>query len=113
VADFVLKEVAAVPEPRRLELVRVGPTLVAAGSAGFVAALGASSGGYFASSWSWSLLDCLWIAAVAVAVGLPPRIRGGELAALLAIVGLTGVAWRSTLWGSATQALLDAQRTLL
>jgi len=50
VANFVLKEVAAVHEPRRLELVRVAPVLVVAGCAAFVAALAAASGGYFANS---------------------------------------------------------------
>jgi O-Antigen ligase len=113
VADFALKEVAAVGEPRRLELVRAGPALVVAGFAAFVAALGASNGGYFASSWSWALLVCLWISAIVVAVGSVPRIRGADLAAVLAIAALTILAWCSTLWETDTQALLDAQRTLL
>jgi O-Antigen ligase len=113
VADFVLKEVAAVPEPRRLELVRAGPVLVAGGSTAFVAALGAANGGYFANSWSWGLLVCLWISAIVVALGSAPRIRGADLAVLLAIAALTVLAWCSTLWGSDTRALLDAQRTLL
>jgi O-Antigen ligase len=112
VADFVLKEVAAVPEPRRLDLVRAGPVLVTAGSAGFVAALGSANGGYFANSWSWGLLVCLWISAIVVALGSAPRIRGADLAVLIGIAALTVLAWCSTLWGSDTQALLDAQRTL-
>jgi O-Antigen ligase len=111
VAEFALKEIAPVRKPRPLELSR-GATLVVLGSVVLVAALGAANGGYFANSWSWGLLVCVWISAVAVAVGSSPRIRGTELAALLAIVGLAALAWCSTLWGSTTQALLDAQRPL-
>jgi hypothetical protein len=109
---FVLKEVAAVSEPRPLESPRAGPILPAVGIAASIAALGASNGGYFPTTLSWSLLVCLWITAIVVVARTLPQIRGPGLAVLLAISALGALTWFSVLWGSDTQAVLEAQRTL-
>jgi O-Antigen ligase/Tetratricopeptide repeat len=103
----------AAHERSRLYLPALGSVLPGTAAALGIASLGAANGGYFATSWSWALLVSLWICALAVAVGSTARLDRMDLAALTAIAGLAAVAWFSALWGSDTQALLEAQRTLL
>ncbi len=110
---LLLKEAAVVPEPRRLELDWAGPTFVALSAGGIVTGLGAADGGYFASSWSWGLLACLWMSVIIVAVGARPRLARAEIPVPVALAAITGLALASTLWSNGTRALLDGQRTLL
>jgi hypothetical protein len=79
-----------------------------------IAALGGADGGYFPTSWGWSSLAFLWVAAVALLVTRQVRItklETGFLGGLLALAIWIGA---SSGWSAnVTQTVLEVERTLV
>jgi O-Antigen ligase len=90
---------------------RAASWLPGVGSALLVCALGFSHGGYFQTAWGPLTLAFLAVAALAVVVS-PPALGWRELAVpgLLAAIAVWALA--SASWGSATEAVPEAQRAL-
>jgi O-antigen ligase len=100
----------AVARPRE----RVAPAALALGTALLVVALGAADGGYFPTSWSWSSLAVLWLAALALLVRGEMRVTRLETVAVGAFAALAGWTFLSATWApDVSQPLLEGQRTLL
>lgn len=78
-----------------------------------VTPLAAVNGGYWPTAWNWSALAFLWIAAVALILGVPAvsRAEVAMLSALVALLVWTGV---STAWSSDVgQTVLETQRAVV
>ena len=87
---------------------------VGVGALALVAGLASANGGYFPTSWSWSSLVLLWIAAIALLVRTDVRLRALEVAALAGFAGLTGWTLLSAAWSiEPSQSVLEAQRLLV
>ena len=79
-----------------------------------VAALAFANGGYGSSSWGWSGLVLLWVAALVVALGTDVRLGGLELTALLGFTGVLAWTLLSNIWTlSPTRTVLEGERTLV
>ena len=97
--------------PARLGGARI---LIAALAFTAVAALGAASGGFFATTWNWATLGFGWTAALALALRRQERWRAEELLIVGAFGALAAWIWLSTLWTiDVTQTVLEGQRALV
>ncbi len=88
------------------------PVFVTAGLV--VGGLSFENGGYFPVSWGWSGLGLLWLAAVALALGLAVEASGLDSLFLGALTGLTAWTFLSALWTSTVpDTVLEGERMLL
>ncbi len=77
-------------------------------------ALGASEGGYFASSWGWSALVFCWAALMALLLASETRVSRPELVFLGGLVGLLVWSGLSLLWTTTVPGTIaELQRTLV
>src|SRR3954468_17483342 len=99
---------------RALSMIPSTGVVVSLSAFALVFGLGASQGGYFATSWGWATLALCWAAMVGLVVRAEIRWGGLELAAsasLLAFAFWTGL---STAWTqSMSRSVLEAERALL
>jgi hypothetical protein len=79
-----------------------------------IGGLSFANGGYFPVSWGWSALALLWLAAIALALGLAIEAGGLDVVFLGALAGLTAWTFLSALWTSAVpETVLEGERILL
>lgn len=79
-----------------------------------VGGLGFANGGYFPVAWGWSGLALLWVAAIALALGVAVEIGVREVLFLGALAGLTAWVALSTVWTSTVPGtVLETERALL
>ena len=89
---------------------------LALGAAGLVAVggLAFANGGYFPVSWGWSGGALLWLAAIALALGVQARMTRLELTLLAALTALTAWIFLSALWSqNTTSTMLEGERALV
>ena len=97
---------------RRSGLARHLPVFVTAGLV--IGGLSFANGGYFPVSWGWSALGLLWLAAIALTLGLAIEAGGLDLVFLGALTGLTAWTFLSALWTSTVpETVLEGERILL
>ena len=88
----------------------VAPVVLVLGS---IAALGASHGGYFPSSWGWSALVFSWSGTFALLVKRSIAVSRAEVVYVGALTAVLGWTAASLLWTStATQTVYETERTL-
>ena len=79
-----------------------------------VGGFGFANGGYFPVSWGWGGLALLWLAAIALALGVSVEIGARELVFLGALVALTAWVALSLLWTSSVPGtVLETERMLV
>ncbi|HKP17407.1 MAG TPA: O-antigen ligase family protein [Gaiellaceae bacterium] len=79
-----------------------------------VGGLAFANGGYFPVSWGWSALGLLWLALIALALGVRPEVGRRELVLLAGLGLLAGWIALSVLWtSSVTGTVLEVERTLV
>jgi len=79
-----------------------------------IAALGGADGGYFPTSWGWSALAFLWVAAVAVLARADVRLTMSETGFLGGLLALAIWIGASSGWSTNfTQTVLEVERTLV
>jgi hypothetical protein len=79
-----------------------------------IGGLAFANGGYFPVAWGWSGLVLLWLAAVALAVGVAVEIGVLERVFLGALAGLTAWVALSLLWTSSVpETVLEVERMLV
>jgi hypothetical protein len=80
----------------------------------FILVLGAKSGGYWPTTWGWGALVLLTVCAFTLVVRADVRLNALEAATAITFLALLCWGLLSALWNtSATQPLLQSQRTLL
>ena len=88
------------------------PVFVTAGLV--IGGLSFANGGYFPVSWGWSALGLLWLAAIALALGLAIEAGGLDFVFLGALTGFTAWTFLSALWSSTVpETVLEGERILL
>ena len=88
------------------------PVFVTAGLV--IGGLSFANGGYFPVSWGWSALGLLWLAAIALALGLAIEAGGLDFVFLGALTGFTAWIFLSALWTSTVpETVLEGERILL
>src|SRR5712691_9277226 len=79
-----------------------------------VGGLAFANGGYFPVAWGWSGLALLWLAAIALALGVAVEIGARERLLLGALAGLTVWTSLSLLWTSSVPGtVLEDERLLV
>lgn len=107
---------AGAASPSRAVLGRpwLGQAATAAAALVATGGLAAANGGYFPTSWGWSALGLVWVAAAALALGraaLPARTGGLFLAGMAGLVAWTAVT--ATWSANVTRTALETQRGLV
>lgn len=76
--------------------------------------MSSANGGYFPTSWGWSAMVLLWLAALVVLARSSITVSRLEAAAVVLVGGLTAWTLASILWTeSNTETVLDVQRLLV
>ena len=79
-----------------------------------VASVSSANGGYFPTSWGWSAMVLLWLAALVALARSSITVSRLEAAAVVLVGGLTAWTLASILWTeSNTETVLDVQRLLV
>jgi hypothetical protein len=95
----------------RLAWTDVRAALLSSITLGLVAA---HEGGYWETSWGWTALVLLWVAALGLVLRADVRFGWLEVVALAGLAALLAWTMASVFWSSSeTRSVLDAQRTLV
>jgi len=87
------------------------PAALGTATAGLI---GAANGGYFETSWGWSALLLLWVAAIALVLGHAQRVTGAQVAVVAALSGLMLWTLASVLWApSSGSPVREFERVLV
>lgn len=99
--------------PQALAPERLRKALPLAGGALAVGALGASGGGYFASSWGWAIVVAVATLAWALSAGAAFRPTRAEALFMTGLMCLAGWYGLSSAWGRPSQAVDETARVLV
>jgi hypothetical protein len=93
---------------------RARDALLAVGACGSLAAIASANGGFFPTSWGWSMLVFAWIALVALVAAGACELTAEGAALLVGTFALTAWTLASALWSwDPGQSILEGERTLV
>jgi O-antigen ligase len=93
---------------------RARDALFAVGACGSLAAIAAANGGYFPTSWGWSMLVFAWISLVALVAAGACEVSVEGAVMLIGTFALTAWTFGSAIWSwDAGQSVLEGERTLV